>query len=99
MKCQKCDNKAVINLQYTTLCKKHFIQYYERKVKRTASKVLSKKEKVGVGVSGGKDSLALLYVLHKLGYNTIPILIDEGIRRYRKKTVPYAGKLCKQLGL
>jgi uncharacterized protein (TIGR00269 family) len=61
--------------------------------------MLNKREHVSVGVSGGKDSMAILFLLKKLGYNVSAILIDEGIRGYRDKTIVYAKRLCKKLNV
>ncbi len=102
MKCSKCGAKAVAWLPASNAayCKKHFNYYYERKVKRLLPKMLDqKKDVVGVGVSGGKDSLVMLWLLHKNRFNVVPILVDEGIKGYRDKTIPYAEKLCRELGL
>lgn len=55
-----------------------------------------KKDKIAIGVSGGKDSLVLLYLLKKMHYNILAITIDEGIRGYRDKTIPYIKEFCKK---
>ncbi|MEM0372323.1 MAG: TIGR00269 family protein [archaeon] len=103
MKCVKCDRKAVAELPYAskTYCRKHFLEHYETRVRREISKykMMNKKEKIAVGVSGGKDSMALLFLLHKLGYNIKAILIDEGAKEYRGKMIPFVKKLCKRLGV
>ena len=101
MKCERCSRKAVIELRYASkaYCERHFVDYYEKRVKRTITKnkMLRRNEKIAVGVSGGKDSMCMLYLLHKMGYNIEAILIDEGIKGYRNKTIPYVEKLCKKL--
>ncbi len=101
MKCSYCGKKAVVNLRYAgkKFCEKHFIDFYERKVRRVIKKnnMFSRKEKIGVGVSGGKDSLVMLYLLKKMHYDVTAIAIDEGIKGYRDKTLPYVKKLCAEL--
>jgi uncharacterized protein (TIGR00269 family) len=58
------------------------------------------REKVIVGLSGGKDSLVLLYNVMKLQqrYPKSPeieaILIDEGIKGYREESTSIAKKMC-----
>ena len=58
-----------------------------------------------VGISGGKDSLALLYNLIKIqenNYRSKPITavtIDEGIRNYRTNSIKSAIKFCKKYGI
>ncbi len=103
VKCSLCNKKAVIELKYANkkLCEKHFTLFYEKRVRRTIVKnsMLRRKDKVAVGVSGGKDSLVLLYLLHKMRYNVEAVLIDEGIKGYRDKTIPYVEKLCKELNI
>ncbi|MFC1648773.1 TIGR00269 family protein [Nanoarchaeota archaeon] len=93
MKC-KC-SKPAVSSKY---CKDHFIEYFESKVKQTIKdhKMLSKKDKVAVGCSGGKDSTSLLYILHKLGYNVTAIAIDEGIKGYRDKSLIHLQNFCKE---
>ena len=68
MNCNKCQEKAIF--KNPELCKEHFIEYFEDKVKQTIDKFeLAKKEKnIAVAVSGGKDSLTVLYLLKKFGF-------------------------------
>lgn len=95
MKCTKCEQPAIY--EEKKLCSKHFIEYFENKVKRTIKKfkLLEKKDKVCVAASGGKDSTALLYVLKKLGYNVEALALDEGIRGYRDRTLIFLKKFCE----
>ena len=103
MKCERCGKKAVIELKYASkaYCESHFVNYYEKRVKRTITKnkMFRKNEKIAVGVSGGKDSMVMLYLLHRLGYNVEAILVDEGIKNYRDLTIPYVEKLCKKINV
>jgi uncharacterized protein (TIGR00269 family) len=61
-------------------------------------------DRIGIGVSGGKDSTAALYVMHKIlsprrDIELAAILIDEGIKGYREKSLESAKELCKKLGV
>lgn len=60
-------------------------------------------KRLGIALSGGKDSLATLYLLAPLCKQMrVPltaILIDEGIRGYRAHTIKTAKKECKKLGV
>ena len=58
IKCVKCGRKVYCS----DLCSQHFIDYFEKKVKRTIKKfdLFSLKDKIGVAVSGGKDSTTCL---------------------------------------
>lgn len=106
MKCQRCSKNAVIFQKYSNahLCKPHFIEDVERKIKRDIRKfkMVERGDRIAIALSGGKDSTALLYVLHKI-FQTRPdiellaLTIDEGINGYREKTIPHAGKLTEEL--
>ena len=67
------------------------------RVKQTIARfnLLDKTDKVCVDLSGGKDSLTALYILHKLGYDVSALCIDEGIEKYRRKTLDNAISFCK----
>ncbi len=84
MRCQSCENKAITT--HPSLCPQHFDEYILNTVKETIERfsLLKKEETIGVAVSGGKDSLALLDILTRLGYSVEGIFIDEGIVGYRE---------------
>ena len=86
--CTKCGNQSYIFQKSSGrhLCKKCFISYFERKFQKTLSKYLrfSSNDIVCVGLSGGKDSIALLYNLylhfkHTKSPQLIAVTVDEGI--------------------
>ena len=89
--CKYCKTKPVIFLTNNKkgLCKSCFFKYFEKKVNKTINdfKLINPNEKVGVAISGGKDSLTLLYLLNKLKdkkrFKIEALLIDEGIKGYR----------------
>jgi uncharacterized protein (TIGR00269 family) len=99
MKCIKCSEKAV--LSSPALCKSHFIEYFEKKVFDTIKKynLINPADKVCVAASGGKDSTAILYLAKKF-LNPKPnqlkaLLIDEGIRGYRDRTIKDLKLFCE----
>ena len=64
--------------------------------------MLDYNDRLAVGVSGGKDSLALLYIIKKrfdkLGQsNLIAITIDEGIEGYRNEALQITRDFCSNL--
>ncbi|MDO8727171.1 MAG: TIGR00269 family protein [Candidatus Methanoperedens sp.] len=108
MKCQRCNKSAVIYQKYSNahLCKLHFIEDVERKIKRDIRKfkMVQKGDRIAVALSGGKDSIVLLYVLHKIfqdrkDLELSAITIDEGINGYREHTLENAVKLTGDLGI
>ena len=63
------------------LCREHFVAWFERYLERTikAFRMFSRKEKILVAVSGGKDSLTLWQALTSLGYEADGLFICLGI--------------------
>ncbi|MEK6841328.1 MAG: TIGR00269 family protein [Nanoarchaeota archaeon] len=104
MPCKNCLQKPVIKLTNSNiqLCKQHFIKYFEKKILNTIRnyKLIEKGDRIGVAISGGKDSLTVLNILNMLRNKTKKfeieaIAIDEGIKGYRDKTLENAKKFCK----
>jgi len=104
MQCNKCDNKAVITLQHGSLCKQHFVKYFEGKVFKTINKyqLIQRNDRVCVAASGGKDSLTVLYLTKKyLKQNNFPnqitaLIINEGIGNYRELTLGDLKQFCEE---
>jgi tRNA-5-methyluridine54 2-sulfurtransferase len=99
VKCMSCKERAVFS--EPRLCKTHFSEYIEGKVKKTIRRfrLLKKSDQVAVAVSGGKDSLTLLHILSKFGYSVTAIAIDEGIVGYRDKTLKRMVSFCRERGI
>ncbi len=88
------------------LCRRCFKRSIERKVQRTISKysMLTPKAHIGVAVSGGKDSLALLHILNLIETNfpesTITALtVDEGIKKYRDESLSLTKQFTSKLDI
>jgi cytoplasmic tRNA 2-thiolation protein 1 len=87
------------------LCKRCFLRSIEQKTSRTMSKysMLNYNDKVAVAVSGGKDSLSLLYIMKKIldsrqrATDLVAITIDEGIRGYRDESLEIVREFCSNL--
>lgn len=88
-RCRVCRRQAWIKIPWgnTWFCKEHFIEYFERKVLRTYEKyVRGAHKRVLFAVSGGKDSIAMLYSLApkllEKNCEVSVMFIDLGIRGY-----------------
>lgn len=83
MKCRTCGEKAVINMRQhkLALCRQHYLDWVPQQVERIIQKykMFVRSDKVLVAVSGGKDSLSLWDILHKLGYDVDGLYIGLGI--------------------
>jgi uncharacterized protein (TIGR00269 family) len=102
--CTAC--KAFFFRQYSgeRLCRKCFAQSIEAKVRATITRyhMLHFDDHLAVAVSGGKDSLALLYILAKLRKfrpktTLSAVTVDEGIKGYRDEALTIAADTCKKL--
>jgi len=78
-----------------------FMRDIEKRIENTIKKfkLFTKKDKIGVAVSGGKDSTVCLYVLKKLGYNMIGVTVDAVIGNYTKQNLENLRKTCKKYGI
>jgi len=87
-------------------CGTHFTADVELRVADiiTTQKMIVPHDRVAVALSGGKDSTALLLLLHRLlpaweDVWLIAITIDEGIAGYREETIQSAEQLAGRLGI
>ncbi len=108
MKCSKCNKDAVIYLPYSKqfLCKDHLSRLLLKRVGNNIRNygMIKNRKRIGIAVSGGKDSLVMLYALHKLigkdrRKELVVITIDEGIRDYRDKSIDYIKKAVDELNV
>ena len=108
MRCSKCDRKAVAEIRYAgiRLCREHFLQFIERKVKHEirAQVRFEKDDRVLIAVSGGKDSMLTLYFMEKIfgkwrEFEMLSVTIDEGIGDFRRKCAEVARNFSKSLGI
>src|SRR5215218_9585206 len=105
-KCQKAQSLYHRAHSGEYLCKKCFLRSIESKTAKTISKysMIEYGDKVAVGVSGGKDSLSLLYIL-KMYFDQHPnnanelvaVTIDEGIKGYRDESLQIVKDFCARL--
>ena len=106
--CSLCGSEAVTFVRYSGmhLCASHFMAFVRRKVSRELRKQVRLPEgaRVAVAVSGGKDSLAALHLLHELlsprrGTELFAITVDEGVRSYRPPALRIVAESCRELGV
>lgn len=104
----RCGKKAVYHRKYegTLLCRRHFLDSVEGKVRRTIrkGKMIERGDRIAFALSGGKDSSATLYMLKRIfgqrkDLHFFAISIDEGIPGYRDESLRIAKRLCKKLGV
>ena len=105
-KCSKCNKPSITFIRYngTHLCKEHFIEYFEKRVKKEIKKQgkTESGSRIGVALSGGKDSTVTLFMLKKIfskrkDVDLFAISVDEGIKGYRDKSLKIARENCKEL--
>ena len=106
--CSKCKKPAITFVRYngTHLCSEHFINYFERRVKKDIKKQGKTQcdSKIGIAVSGGKDSVVALHIIYDIfsrrsNIELCGITVDEGIKGYRDKSLILAKNNCKKLGI
>lgn len=83
MKCRVCREPASIEIRrhHAVFCKEHFFDHMRRQVERTIHdyRMMGPDQRLLLGVSGGKDSLALWDILTDLGYTVDGVYIELGI--------------------
>ena len=107
--CTRCQNNpSIYHRPYSgeRLCKPCFTATIREKVRNTIArhKMLEHDSHIALGLSGGKDSIALLEILHTLQqrhpHSTLTaISIDEGVGGYRDEALRLATQAAQRLGV
>ncbi|MEN3186041.1 MAG: TIGR00269 family protein [Atribacterota bacterium] len=83
MKCSRCKEPAFIKIKRhnASFCESCFDLFFSRQVEGAIKRyqMFGKEEKLLLGISGGKDSMALWYYLHNAQYQVWAIHLDLGI--------------------
>lgn len=86
--CPDCFRKSIVEKTRRTIFRYSMIPYGS---------------KVGVAVSGGKDSLSLLRVLKEINedgrWELVALSVDEGVEGYRDEAILHAKGLSEELGV
>jgi len=103
--CSKCGNPAFYFKPYSGeyLCKKCFVKsIYDTTLKAIRKyQMIKYHDRIGIAVSGGKDSLSLLYIISKFFKDNeiVAITLDEGINGYRNEAILLAKNMASNLNI
>jgi len=103
LRCSLCGSRAFTRVRYSrlSLCRRHYAEFFERRVKNTVERyrLFKNVKRLLVCVSGGKDSVAMLYALkpyaEKCNVELLGLTIDLGIGDYSKRSVEAAVEAFK----
>lgn len=99
MKCKVCRDRAVIQIRRhnANFCADHFVAHVHRQVERTIRhyRMFNADERAVLGVSGGKDSLALWDVLTELGYRVDGVYLHLGIGEYSSEGLAFSRSFAR----
>ncbi|MEX2654963.1 MAG: ATP-binding protein [Acidimicrobiia bacterium] len=103
MKCRVCRDRAVIQMRRhnANFCKPHFVEHVHRQVEKTIHehRMFERDDRLLLGVSGGKDSLALWDVLTNLGYRVDGVYLHLGIGEYSSDSLVFSKEFAAKRGL
>lgn len=106
MKCRVCRGRASLEIRRhnAAFCRDHFFDHMQRQVEKAIHdhKMLDGRERLLLGVSGGKDSLALWDIMTDLGYRVDGVYIElgiEGAGDYSATSQQYAEQFAKNRDL
>lgn len=104
--CNHPDRKASAQVDSVWLCTSCFLRFTESKAKAAIERyeMVAAGDSIAVGLSGGKDSSALLLMLYKLASRLhiarlVAITVDEGISGYREEAISMAKALAHENGI
>ena len=108
-RCTRCGRgEAAIRLPYSgeSLCVSCFCRRFEERVRKAIGRydMFGPRDRILVSLSGGKDSLSLLYVLDRVERDfpqaeLLAVTVDEGIGAHREEGLRQAKELCSRLGV
>jgi uncharacterized protein (TIGR00269 family) len=107
IKCSLCEESAITIINYAKLrlCKRHFIDFIQKRVLNTIKRydLIKDNWKVLVAISGGKDSAVMLHILSnlskQLNFKIIALHINLGIGKYSENANYNAEKICNDLSI
>ncbi len=89
-----------------SFCKVDFFKFVEKMFVKAIKryKMINRGDRVAVAVSGGKDSMTLLYLMDTIErknfeVDLVVVHLDEGIRGYSDSAAPLVRKFAKELGI
>jgi uncharacterized protein (TIGR00269 family) len=82
-------------------CREHFVQHVVRQVEKSIHehRMFGPEDKLVLGVSGGKDSLALWDILTQLGYRVDGVYLHLGIGDYSSDSLRFSREFAESRGL
>jgi tRNA(Ile)-lysidine synthase TilS/MesJ len=102
MKCTVCREPASVKTQHHRglFCRDHFRDHVLRQVSRVIDRyrLLAPGERVLLGVSGGKDSMAAWDILRRLGYDVLAFHINNGFGEHSAQSEALVREFAAQRG-
>jgi tRNA-5-methyluridine54 2-sulfurtransferase len=103
VKCRVCRGRAVMQVRRhnANFCAEHFLEHVTRQVERTIAEhdMFGPDDRLLLGVSGGKDSLALWDVLTELGYRVDGLYLHLGIGDYSSESLDLSRRFAERRDL
>lgn len=99
-KCRFCKKEAEIFIEFP-VCRDCFLNLMEKRFKRDSEKILKNFKKIAIGISGGKDSGTLLYLLKKIfpEKEIFAFHLNLGIFDFSEKSEKFAKEQAKKAGV